>query len=403
MTAIVHTLLNGLTVIAEPNKNAVTAGAAFFVRTGARDEAPSVSGVSHFLEHMMFKGCKNHPGDGVNFALGDLGAQTNAYTSEEVTVYYSHVLPEFIEQAFLIHTAMFQPLFEPEAFEMERKVVLEELALYEDKPSFVLLEKALQDFFGTHPAGNTVIGTRASLASLTPSMMAEYFSARYVPSNTVLVLAGNFDWGRMKGVVEAECGKWSGPSASRTLDPRKIKFGGLKLTKSGLNHADIAYFTDGPSAASEDRTSMGLITSMLGGSEGSRLYRALVDPGYAESASVDYDDRDGVGLIVAEAECSPENLEKVKEIVASIVKRPPSFSEEELYRAKKRIRTRAVFGGELPMGRLMFLGNEWLYRKRTLNLSEILSEIDEINLNNINETLERYPLREWSEYILAPE
>jgi predicted Zn-dependent peptidase len=141
------TLDNGLTVIAELNPHVQSVAAGFFVRTGARDEAMEVNGVSHFLEHMAFKGNEKHSADDVNRIFDELGARYNASTSEEVTLYYAAVLPEYLPDAFEVLAGLMRPSLRGSDFEVERKVILEEIGMYEDQPSFIAYENAMKTHF----------------------------------------------------------------------------------------------------------------------------------------------------------------------------------------------------------------------------------------------------------------
>lgn len=159
-------LSNGLTLLGESNPSNVSAAIGFFVKTGARDETPAESGLSHFLEHMMFKGTPTRSALQINLDLGNLGAQANAFTSEENTVYYAAVIPERFAEMQDLLTDMLRPSLDRGEFDMEKKVILEEIALYQDRPHFYLFENAFKDYFGDHPAGNSVLGSHASVLSL---------------------------------------------------------------------------------------------------------------------------------------------------------------------------------------------------------------------------------------------
>ena len=136
-------LKNGLRVVGEQRSSAVSSALGFFVKTGARDEEADVSGVSHFLEHMMFKGTEKRSALDITYQLGAMGAQANAYTSEENTVYYAAVLPEYFSDALELLSDMLRPALTEEEFKVEKKVILEEIALYQDRPTHVLFEASV--------------------------------------------------------------------------------------------------------------------------------------------------------------------------------------------------------------------------------------------------------------------
>src|SRR6478672_6244368 len=181
-----HTLDNGLEIVAETSPDAYSSAFAFFVRTGARDESREVSGVSHFLEHMVFKGSANRSAADVNRALDDLSASSNAYTSEEQTVYFATTLPEDQEQILELLADMMRPALRQDDFDTEKQVILEEIAKYDDQPPYGAHEKCMAAFFGDHPLGKSVLGTTQSVGDLKRDAMLAYFERRYSPRNMVL-------------------------------------------------------------------------------------------------------------------------------------------------------------------------------------------------------------------------
>ncbi|MCA9013401.1 MAG: insulinase family protein, partial [Planctomycetaceae bacterium] len=173
------TLSNGLTLIAETNASVHSVAAGFFVRAGSRDETADVSGVSHFLEHMAFKGDAKFSADDINRVFDEIGAKYNASTSEEVTMYYAAVLPEYLERAMELLSSLMQPALRVEDFEMEKNVILEEISMYEDQPSFVCYDHIMSTHFAGHPLGQSILGTNASITALTAEQMQNYHRSRY--------------------------------------------------------------------------------------------------------------------------------------------------------------------------------------------------------------------------------
>ena len=153
-----HQLENGLTLIGEHSPSARSLAAGFFVRTGARDETSEVSGVSHFLEHMMFKGTHRRSPEAVNREFDEMGARYNAFTSEEETVYYGNVLPQFQPRLLDLLGDMMRPALRDEDFDMEKNVILEEIAMYQDRPQFCVFDLARTKYFGSHSLGQSILG-----------------------------------------------------------------------------------------------------------------------------------------------------------------------------------------------------------------------------------------------------
>lgn len=396
-------LKNGLTVIGESNPANVSSAIGFFVKTGARDETPAESGLSHFLEHMMFKGTPTRSAIDINLELGNLGAQANAFTSEENTVYYAAVIPERFSEMQELLSDMLRPALDPSEFDMEKKVILEEIALYQDRPHFFLFENAFKDYFGSHPAGNSVLGSHDSVSALTHGQMRDYFDRRYSPSNIVLAASGNFSWDRFVADAERYTSQWQDQTVGRELS----RFAGSAkqrvFKKANLAQAHAVLISEGVSAQDPERYPMALLSTMLGDSSGSRMYWDLINTGLAESAGVDSDERDGAGCFSAYLSTSPDRLEQVISIAKKILSTPRDFSDQDLDRAKAKVCSRIVLDGEMPMGRLMALGLEWTYRKQSTPLSVIIERVRAVSRKDINSALERFALSTWAEYRLMPE
>ena len=188
------TLSNGLRIAAEIDTRGYSAAFGYFVRAGSRNETDAESGLSHFLEHMMFKGTERRSAADVNRELDELGGQGNAYTTEEQTVYYATVLPKFQDRLIDLLTDMLTPSLSEQEFETERKVILEEIAKYEDQPPFGAFERAMELHFGPRGLGRRVLGTTESIRSMTASTMRDYFLKMYRPDNLVLTASGNVDF-----------------------------------------------------------------------------------------------------------------------------------------------------------------------------------------------------------------
>ena len=196
MQFLTHVLPNGLEIVAECNPEAYSTALGFIVKTGARDESDEIAGVSHFLEHMAFKGTPTRSADDVNRELDEIGSHCNAGTSEETTVYYAPVLPEYQTRATEVLADILRPSLREADFQTEKKVILEEIQMFEDQPPFGADEKCRAAFFGDHPLGRSVLGTMASIEALPVAAMRDYFRRRYAPGNIVLAAAGRVDFER---------------------------------------------------------------------------------------------------------------------------------------------------------------------------------------------------------------
>lgn len=398
-----HTTANGLVLLGEVNPRADTAAVGFFVKTGSRDETPKEAGVSHFLEHMMFKGTPNRTSLEITYELGNIAARANAFTSEECTVYYGGIVPAFFSRMHHLLCDMVRPSLDPDEFAMEKKVILEEIALYLDKPGFFLREKAQEDFFRGHTAGNSVLGSRESITALSRDEMYEYFERRYVPGNMVLAAAGRFDWDRFISDSEELCGGWQPGRVSRQTSRHNPTSGGLTLYRPNLKQSHLVLLCPSASVQDSERFSLAILASLLTDGSLEGAYWKLVHTGVAESAWADLSERDGCGYFELGLCVDPESLEQARELLLQVVQTPITVDESDLERAKTRAISRMVLHDELPMGRMMDLGLSYLARGRTRTLEEAIQEIASVTVSSIQSALERFPLRGWLEYRLLPE
>src|SRR3989339_1359664 len=199
---------NGLTIIGEYNGGAKSAAVGFYVKTGGRDETSEINGVSHFLEHMMFKGTDKLSVFEVNEAFDRTGAQFNAFTSEEATVYYAAILPEYLRDITELWSQLMRPSLRTEDFDIEKNVIKEEIAMYQDLPNFDVMDRCRALHYEGHPCGNSVLGTVQTIDALTAEQMRDYFSQRYSAGNMILTAVGNFDWDMVCDVANEYCGGW---------------------------------------------------------------------------------------------------------------------------------------------------------------------------------------------------
>ncbi|MEM6692687.1 MAG: pitrilysin family protein [Planctomycetota bacterium] len=195
-------LSNGLRVAAETYSSGYSASYGFFVRAGSRNESDPQAGLSHFLEHMMFKGTSRRTAFDINRGLDELGGNGNAYTTEEQTVYHAKVLPKFQSRIVDLLTDMMRPTLADDDFEVERKVILEEIAKYEDQPPFGAFERVMELHFGPRDLGRRVLGTTESIEAMTAERMRDYFMSKYQPSNMVFAAAGKVDFEALVAQLE---------------------------------------------------------------------------------------------------------------------------------------------------------------------------------------------------------
>ena len=388
-------LPNGLQVIAELNDHARSVAAGFFVRAGSRDESSELAGVSHFLEHMIFKGTADRDALAVNRDFDRVGAKHNAQTSEEDTFYHFTCLPEYLPQAFDVLADILRPSLRAEDFDTEKKVIIEEIRMYLDSAVSVAYDAAKAAHFGGHPLGQSIIGSVGSITDLSIEQMRAYFREKYSPGNIVLAFAGRSDWSHLLDLATKACSHWDGGATSQRTAAAPEGSGSFEaLLRDDDLQQTVIGVADAPPLESDDRYAAQLLATILGDHTGSRLYWELVDPGHAEGADLSYQDYNQAGAFFTFLSCEPEetqaNLLRVQAVFTAVDE--SGITEEELSQAKNKVLARSVLRSERPMGRLASLGFNWTYRHEYISVERELDLFGRVTVADVRRVLDRYPL-----------
>jgi predicted Zn-dependent peptidase len=400
-----HTLANGLQIIGETSPSARSVALGFFVGTGARDETENVSGVTHFLEHMVFKGTPHRTALDVNRDFDRIGAHYNAFTSEENTVFYAAILPEYLPQAVDILADILRPSLRTDDFDMEKKVIIEEIGMYEDRPTWSAYDHAKKHYFNGHPLGNSILGTPESITALTRDQMHAYFERRYVAPNITVVVAGRFDWPELVALVDRSSGGWEkGPVGRKHVKPAPGSGAFTVMAREKVAQEHVVLISPGPPADSPLRYTADTLAMIIGDDSGSRLYWSLVDPGLADSADMSFHEYQGTGSFYTSFSCEPENAQKNLQLVLKVLHdvQEQGVTDEELQQAKSKILSRVVRGSERPMGRMQAIGMAWTYLHEYRTVDEELKAYDAVSLKSIRKELDRYPLGQVTTLALGP-
>jgi predicted Zn-dependent peptidase len=354
---------------------------------------------------MVFKGTPRRTALDVNLDFDRIGANYNAFTSEENTVFYAAILPEYLPQAVDILADILRPSLRAEDFDMEKNVIIEEIGMYDDQPMMAAYERAKRVYFANHPLGNSILGTKESITALTRDQMQAYFERRYVAPNITVVAAGRFEWKELMALVEKRCGAWNrGPVGRKGVRPVEGSGQFEIVTRDGVAQEHVLVISPGPPAHSQLRYAAGTLGMIIGDDSGSRLYWSLVDPGLAESADMSFHDYEGTGAFYTSFSCEPENTQKNLSIVHRVLRsvQQDGVSEEELQQAKSKILSRIVRASERPMGRMQAIGMDWIYLGKYRTADEELKAYDAVSLKAIRRLLEKYPLDKVTTLALGP-
>ena len=393
-TLLHRKLDNGLQVLAQVIPGVESAAALFWVQTGTRDEDADESGVSHFLEHMAFKRTKTRTGEAVNREFEEIGAENNAFTWLEMTVYHARILGDRLPQAIDLLADITHPALDQADFDQERSVILEEIARHRDQPYSLLVDEFFQTFFGDHGLGRPTLGTAGSIQSMTLEQMRSYWQHRYGAGNMIFSVAGKFDWEAVLGQLGDLTADWQrGGSTGR--GPALVQAGGMKVLSD--DRWSQEHFVVGiPSIRQGHRHyyTAAVLANILGDDTGSRLFWSVNQTGLADqvgASAMAFSDT-GVlfALAVTDSEKAPQALDVVRQEMKHLQDGP--ITEDELDRAKTKLLTSTVIEGESTRARMMGLVESWLAHGRLETLDEIQAAIQAVTVEDIKDLLEEHPL-----------
>ncbi|MDR2641778.1 MAG: insulinase family protein [Planctomycetaceae bacterium] len=405
-----HTILpNGLNIIAEINENAYSASVGFFVKTGSRNESADILGASHFLEHLVFKGSESLSALDVNCRLDELGADGNAYTECEQTVFYITLLPELVDEAIDLFGDILQPAFRERDFTMEKQVILEEIRMYCDQPPFGADNIIRKIFFGNHPLANGVLGTESTVSQLSIEQLRAYHAARYTPDNIVVVGTGKIEFDHFCEHVKKICGKWKTTSCKNNIGDQRYRIrgtGGLhQMKRKTLAQQYTMLLSDSPGGLDDDFFAASILSDIIGDATGSRFYWEFIDNGVADTANMvvqEYSDNGFFGtVLVSEPNSAQKILKTVQKLFVTIIHE--GITNDELERAKNKALTSIVIESEGSDGRLFEIGSRWLMADTYLTLKQESDVIRNITIDDIQAVIKKYPLNNPLIMTIVPE
>jgi len=396
-------LANGLDIVAEINPDSHSFAAGLFVKTGSRDEDVNVNGVSHFLEHMMFKGSSKYGWEDVNRIFDEMGARYNAFTTQEMTAYYANVLPEFTERAIEHLSHLLRPAIRLEDFTTEKKVILEEIAMYLDDPGHRLYERLMEAHFANHPLSLSVLGSMDSIKKLERDQMADYFKGRYGPGNMVLSVTGRLEFDEIVRLAEKYMGSWPHVDAPRKQTQPLYKAQKQNLTDPKLNRQYTMAMTPGPSAQDDRRFAARVLSDVIGDSDGSRFYWAMVDNAIAEEADFGFYPHDGCGSFYISLTTAPARTEEALSIaMKELEKVKTDLNDDEVERAKNKIASSIVLSGEVPSGRMRSIGSQWIYNEEYRSLEQDMETLMSVTPASLKKLMREFTFDPMTIVTLGP-
>lgn len=393
-----HQLSNGLQIVAQPMPDFESVAVSYYVRTGSRDEPdPSIAGVSHFLEHMVFKGTKTLSWQEITLEFNKIGAELNAFTSHESTVYFARVLGEYLDRALELLSDMMYPRLDESDFETEKEVIVNEIARSEDQPYNLAFRRMMQTYFGSHPLGHDVLGSRESIRNMRLQQMRDYWYQRYVANNIILSIAGNFEWEHLREIAERNCAGWRTGEAGHNIEPYEPAHSiNEVIVDKKLKQQIMIIAMPCVAVTDPDYYAAILGGSILGDTDGSRLYWNIYQKGLAESASAGIWAMEGTGIMMMEANSTPEEAPHVLKLLRAELDSllEDGVHEDELRRAKDKWISQIVLSSESTFARMRSLANDWVTEGRLVSVDEEVERVEKVTAEDVIRTLRRFPMRE---------
>ncbi|AXU82471.1 zinc protease [Clostridium sp. HMSC19D02] len=386
-------LENGLTIISEeiPYLKSITLG--IWINAGSRIEEAQVSGTSHFIEHMMFKGTKNRTSKEIASSIDNLGGQINAFTSKECTCYYVKLIDEHIDTGIdVLSDMILNSKFDKNDIDKERLIILEELKMYEDSPDDLSYDLLVENIYANDGLGMNIIGTKESLYNITRESMLEYLNKYYIPNNAVISIAGNFNFDDMVEKIKSKFGHWEKKNLS--IDISEAKFNPCFISKNkDTEQVNLAMCLKGiPFENDEEVYSMAVVNNIFGGSISSRLFQKIrEEKGLVYSIYSSQTLYRKCGELGIFASMSTENLQDVYNLIKKEIEniRENYLTEKEISESKEQLKGNYILDLESTSSRMMSTGKSMLLSKKVKTTDEILECINNVNINSIKKVVDK--------------
>ena len=363
-----------------------SASVGIWVRSGSRHESAPLNGISHFIEHTLFKGTSKRTSREIAVESDAIGGHVDAFTSREVASYYVKVLDQHLPRAFdLLADLITSPNFADEELDRERNVVLEEIKMVEDTPDDLVHEVFVANFWPDHPLGRSILGTAETLSTFDHNRVVEFFNNVYTPRNLVVAGAGNLHHAAFVDMVSGYLNDLTDRPAKRTVSAPSSAAPRIILSKE-LEQAHLILGARCPSMTSEDRYSVHVLNVILGGGMSSRLFQTIrEDHGLAYAVYSGVNTYTDAGYLSMYAATSPEQISEVIRLsVEEFGKfRDEAVSDAELQRAKDQLKVSIMLSLESTSARMSNLARQEIFFGRQFTLDEILERIDRVTTQDV--------------------
>lgn len=402
------TLDNGLKVVTEKVDSVKSVSVGIWVKTGSRNESEKQAGITHFLEHMLFKGTESRSSYDIAMSMESVGGYLNAFTSSEYTCYYSRCLNTQLGKALdVLSDMVLNPSFPEDEVEKEKKVVIEEMKMYRDSPDDFLFEEFSNKLFEGHPLGRPIIGFEETVSAFSREDLYEYMEERYQPWNLLVAVAGSTDHNKVVNLVSDYFGDLSSKGEdqeNQELTPYQVI--NQKLTKD-IEQTHLILGRRGLDYDHDDKYRLLLANTVLGGGMSSRLHQNVREKyGYCYSINTfnqSYQDTGIFGVYVGTDKDYVKHVRKLIEKELQVLQDEP-IPEKELQEAKSQLKGKLMLSLESMSNRMSRLAKSELYFNRFVTLDELTQNIDGVEADQVQSFAQKFfDKDQFSEAILLPE
>lgn len=384
---------NGIRIVTEeiPYVNSVSVG--IWVKVGSRHETIENNGVSHFIEHMLFKGTEKRSAKEIANSIDKIGGQLNAFTSKESTCYYAKVLDSHFDIALDVLSDMFlNSTFVKEEIEKEKGVIMEEINMYEDSPEDLVHDLFSQGVWAGNPLGMSILGTEESLYRLSRESIFDYYSENYIPENIVVSVVGNIKHEEVVSKVEQHLGHFNSGKRKHSI-LHKPAFAPVKITRNkDTEQVHLCIGFEGIENNHESFYPLLTMNNIFGGAMSSRLFQKIrEDRGLSYSVFSYPSSYHDCGLFSIYAGMKPTQLKTVTELIMEEVHEIIShgLTEEELYDSKEQMKGSYTLGLESTSGRMISIGKSELMNNKIHSPAEVLEKIDRVDMDRVNRAIKQ--------------
>jgi len=387
-------LPNGLTILTEEMPHIRSISIGIWIKTGSRHESTEWNGISHFVEHMVFKGTKNRNAEQIAREVDSVGGNMDAFTAKECICFDIKVLDEHLATAVdILSDLVLNPTFADDEIKRERGVIIEEIKMDEDNPDYLVHEIFTQNFWKDHPLGKPILGTKETVRKFEQAALLDYYRRFFIPNNMIVSVAGNVKHERLVEVVKQKFAQLTAGQNGFKQDPPKIQARINMRNKKALEQVQLCMGVPSLPMGHERRFASYILNTLLGGGMSSRLFQSVREKqGLAYAIYSELNPYRDTGCMAVYAGTSRENAAKVVQSVVAelrMLKNEP-VTDEEINRAKAQLKGSLMLSLESSTARMSNLARQELYFDRFYSMDEIIARVEGVTKEDLIELASQY-------------